>query len=154
MRTQDEILKRIKSTESMFGFNREVLVPMLAFENAKEFLTVDSETEKKWKTLTEAEQRDEMKTYMEFAWGKVSDHRGLSAGRSVEKMCAWTWLLGTDEQSAEIDRMADVNYPQYGAPVLKRVCEIFGLPMPDDESILRMTRGEPCTPDCEMGCGT
>jgi len=93
----------------------------------------------------------QMREYMEFAWGKVDDHRGLSAGRSVEKFEAWVWLLADQET---LDKMNAADYPQYGAPKLAVVCEAYGFPIPDDEGIRSMIQGLACHADCENGCGS
>lgn len=88
--------------------------------------------------------------YMAFAWGKVRNHRGLSAGRSVEKVGAWLWLLGHDPCDIYD---TDEDWGQYGAGCLARACVLLGLPVPDGEDLARMIRGEPCVPGCDEGCG-
>jgi len=65
-----------------------------------------------------------------FGWGKVRNHRGLSADRTILKMKAWLWLLGDDELEAFAADYA--NYPQYGAPILKAICEKYDFPIPED----------------------
>lgn len=101
--------------------------------------------------LSDDRVRDEMRQYMaEVGWDKVLGHRGISAGRTVEKMTAWLWLLGDDEMVRFAED--DSNYPQYGAPILKAICEKYGFPIPDDPAARRMAVGRRCVPDCDEGC--
>lgn len=152
-RSPEEIQVYCKERQGMFGFHIEVLVPYLPYELAKEWLK-DEVDGKKWQpspcTVTAVE--EEASQYMAFAWEKVSDHRGLSAGRNIEKMRAWMWLLGDDESVSTCDN--EGLYAQYGAPILKAVSEKHGWPVPETDVIQRMGRGLPCRSDCEMGCGT
>ena len=163
MRTQDEIVARIREKRSIFAFDAEVLLPHLDYDHAREFIKPET-TREQWEAprehdgttfdtypLTEAAALRDFRAYSEFAWGKAQDHRSLSAGRSVEKLEAWTWLLGRDDVLAEV---AKTDYAQYGCPILKVFCEAFGFPIPDDEGTRRMTRGEPCVVGCDMGCGS
>jgi hypothetical protein len=91
-----------------------------------------------------------MRDYMEFAWGKADDHRGLSAMRSVEKFKAWVWLLGNDKLVEFCED--DDHYAYYGAPVLQRICQEYSFPIPDDAGIQRMMKGLPCKDGCTSGC--
>lgn len=153
MRTQDEIVVRIREKRSMFGFDAEVLLPHLDFAHASEFVrpaTSKDEWDQKY-PITESAALDAFRDYAEFAWGKAQDHRGLSAGRSVEKLEAWTWLLGRDDVLAASEA---APYPSYGCPKLKVICEAFGFPIPDDEATVRMMRGESCVPGCDSGCNS
>lgn len=152
MRTAAEIVQRIKESKSFFGFEQEALIPYLTFEQARPFLKSEAKSEE-WKPfpLTEESVRAEMAAYMLFAWEKALDHRGLSAGRSVEKLSAWIWLLGDDVCLSLVEAAEHTNY---GAPKLQVICDAFGLPMPDDEAARRMARGLPCRDDCDEGCGS
>lgn len=155
MQTQSAIVTRLNERKSApLDFFPEVVIGFLTFNQAKPFLnfktTSEEEVREKWAAdaLMEETVLAEMKEYMAFAWGKAQDHRGISANRSVQKMEAWAWLLERDD---EIDWE---NYSQYGAPILKQVCEVFDFPIPEDEDLQRMMTGEQCSPDgCEMGCG-
>lgn len=150
MRTQEQIQKRAQASTSVFGFDTEVFIAYLDFEHAKPMLKPDADSAKwTWSEPNRDNVLVDMREYMAFAWGKVEDHRGISAGRSVEKMRAWIWLL---EDEGFLDELEKVEYAQYGAPILKTVCERYGFVVPSDEATQRMTRGEPCTPDCEQGC--
>jgi hypothetical protein len=151
MRTQDEVVARIREKRSIFSFDAEVLVHALDYEHAREFIGTTSR--EKWEAtkhpISEEEAIRDFADYAAFAWGKAEDHRGLSAGRSVEKLEAWTWLLGRDDVLSQSE---NALYAMYGCPKLKVICEAFGFPIPDDEPVVRMMRGEPCTPDCDAGC--
>ena len=155
MKTQQDIIERLKNDGAvMFDFFPPEAIPFLTFEQAKPFLNEgaleeDPEIEKEWVAapLTEENIIAEMKEYMDFAWGKAQDHRGLSASRSTSKMEAWCWLLGKEK---EIDWD---NHENYGAPILKQVCELFKFALPTYEGLLNMAEGKPCTPECSMGCG-
>ena len=150
MRKYEEITTKIKEKrEEVFSFWIEVLISYLPFEYAKEFLkdTTEKEWEEKYFTPMDRETIiKEMYEYMEFAWGKVADHRGLSAGRSIDKMEAWIWLLEDDLVLAEIP------YPYYGAPKLAAICKEYDFPIPTDDGVQNMIDGKPCTPNCQEGC--
>jgi hypothetical protein len=91
-----------------------------------------------------------MAAYMSFAWSKVEDHRAISASRSIDKLGAYVWLMGDDNVLSEMEA---AGYAQYGAPKLACVCLAYGLPIPQDEEVQRMIRGETCRPGCDAGCG-
>ena len=104
MRTLDEIVEHYRSTmdEDQLGFTAEVLLPYLPFDRAQRFLKPAALSED-WPDPAKLSRDSilaEMKDYMNFAWGKVEDHRGISASCSVEKMCAWLWLLDDDDTMA------------------------------------------------------
>jgi hypothetical protein len=70
-------------------------------------------------------------------------------------MRAWCWLLGRDDIVAFIEEPG--SYENYGAPILARIAEEFGVEVPDDEDFIAMSRGEVC-PSCQRGdmrgCGS
>jgi len=101
--------------------------------------------------LTYRDVVEAMRSYMEFAWGKVIGHRGISASRSVAKMSAWLWLLADEElhKFAEDSR----NYPQYGAPILAKISRKYTFWIPNRNDVWNMIEGRPCQADCQMGCG-
>jgi hypothetical protein len=146
-----EILKRIEETKDDFlPFRREVLVYALDFASAKPFLKPEA-TADGWPVTTDTSIKKEALEYLVFAWGKVRDHRGISAQRSVQKLLEWVWLLG-DESLFESAKAA--RFAQYGAPILAVISKAWGASMPDDAATLRMIAGEPCVPECGEGCGT
>src|SRR3990167_8430100 len=156
MKTQGQIVEyyRHNKEEDFLGFAGEVLLCYLDFDHAKEFLKPKTYSDE-WNTdvypLTREKLLADIKDYMAFAWGKVENHRGISASRSVEKMEAWLWLL-EDEKTLSFAKN-EANYKNYGAPVLKKICEVYGFAIPDSKEIQNMTRGERCCVDCDEGCG-
>lgn len=145
MRSQEEIVAKINSEDSFFGFGKQVYVSVLDFEHAKQYLK-DGVTEEEWAEAQVTDVRREFETYLDFAIGKALDHRGLSAHRSVEKLNAWSWLMGHDEPIEE-------PYPTYGVPILKALAERHDVPWPQgNEDLDRMARGEPCRENCNEGC--
>lgn len=152
MRTEQEIIEYCKEVaDEIFGFKLDVLLPYLSAENVKPFLRDDADLSL-WTTkpLVRDSILSEMREYMEFAWDKVDNHRGLSAGRSVDKMQAWLWLLGDNETLAFAED--ENNYPNYGAPILKCICEVYSFSIPNSEDVLRMAQGKPCRDGCRNGC--
>lgn len=141
MRTQEEIVAKIEASQSLFGFEKSVWVGGLDFAHAKPYLK-EEVTEAEWEVENPL---DAMRVYMVFAIEKATDHRGLSAGRSVENLNAWTWLLGCEPITEP--------YPQYGVPILKALAQRHGLDWPDDTALERMAQGLPCHDDCMDGCG-
>lgn len=135
MKTQEQILARIKEVEKedMLGFQREVLLNALNYEHAKSSLKPET-TKEQWEegaALTEEKLQAAAKGYLEFAWGKAEDHRGISASRSTEKMGEYIWLLGTDEDYALYEA---TSYAMYGCPMLKAAAEFFKTPSPPPRS--------------------
>lgn len=153
MRTQEEIAKRIKDNTSLFNFAGEALIAFLDYEHGLPLLEGPMSKEK-WDStklaLTEEGVLTELREYMEFAWGKVENHRGISASRSVEKCNAYVWLLGNDTVLADVEA---AGYAQYGAPKLAVICRAYDLPIPDDGAVQRMIQGERCGNHDECGCG-
>lgn len=137
LRTQDEISKKYKEVtdeECFFEFRKEVLLDYLSFENAKPYLNKsyveEVESGKKvWDIITNIEETlQDFLDYMNFAWGKAEDERGISATRSVQKLEMWLWLLGR-EDLAKIIR-DDSLYNPYGAPALIAVCNKLDIKVP------------------------
>ena len=163
MRAQEEIVARIAAIEKkdFFGFERIVLLDYLDFDHirgALEPLTPNvgaGLTRDEWEAPHPPNRRTvesmlaDARDYADFAWGKVRDHRGLSAGRNIDKMPAWAWLLGHDDAVAAVEA---AEYGNYGANQLRILCGALGFPMPDEEGFRRMARGEPCQPGCDAGC--
>jgi hypothetical protein len=140
----------MKQPEGIFSFGREALIQFVPFDHAKEFLKPEITREEWDKDVTPLNREtvvEQIKDYMTFAWGKVENHRGLSASRSVSKMQAWLWLLG-DEGKIDWD-----NYSQYGAPILSEICKLYGLPIPDNTFVANMIKGELCGSYDGCGCG-
>ena len=123
MRTDQEILARAEAVKDhdWLGTQTWELVSRLPFDLAKSFLT-DSAKEKDWPPAKRDADtiKAEMLDYMRFAWDKANNRRGISAGRSLDHMSAWLWLLGHDEAADAI-----LDYDHYGKPWLRAICEAF-----------------------------
>lgn len=153
VRAQGEIVARVRAVadEDVLGFQREVLVDALDFEHAREFLKADC-TQEEWGEVPDADVLlAEAREYYVFALGKIRDHRGISASRSVSKLTEYAWLFCRDDVVTAMDA---ADYAQYGAPKVKAFGSGFGLAWPDDPAMKRMADGEPCEPGCSGGCGS
>ena len=124
MRTQQEILDRIKKRrpDDSLGLEVPYYFPALDFEHVRSSLKSGA-TEEEWKSamMTEEDTRAEAIRYMDFAWEKANDCRGLSAWRSLAHYVAWMWLLGYENTERWL------NYTYYGKPQLIEICELLGL---------------------------
>lgn len=159
-RTQQEIVDRIRGIraggDDFLGTQTvDLLAHVSDFALAKEFLKED-QTAETWAKVfeertTELCPLNELRKYMPFALEKATGHRGISASRSLDHFRSWLWLLGDDDTLAFIDN--DHNYPQYGMPCLKRICDVYELDFPDTDDARRMASGEPCGADYQCGCG-
>lgn len=155
LRSQDEIVARITAygehgVGDFFGFRREVLVDALDYEHAKPYLK-DGVTAEEWNAYRLSDLAEAAKKYLELAIGKIRNHRGISAERSVDKLTEYAWLLCRDDVLAAMDR---ADYPQYGAPKVKAFADGMGFQWPDYDDLARMARGEPCGDDCFEGCSS
>lgn len=127
MRTDEEIIERIKERkpEDFFGWEWTELVSRLDKEVAVAAGVIE-DLGHDWKTFPRDRESilKTMLNYMDFAWSKAFDERGLSAGRSLCHYEAWIWLLG-DEDYARFQGISD-DYDNYGQPHLRRICDHFG----------------------------
>lgn len=159
MRTQDEILKEIKSRTdaSIFGFDTEVLVFFLDVELAAPFFG-DPLLAEDWVVQTEEKALADSLAYLGFAIGKAENHRGISAGRSVDKLRAWAWVLNRDDVVTAMD---EADYTNYGAPKLRAFAYTMGeeykslweKEVGEDSGVAQMAKGQTCSDYCEEGCG-
>ena len=164
MRTQEEIVERMKAVagDDMFGFSQSVLLDALDYEHAKPHLKEDV-TPEQWAErehgvyggkeqvgplLAEDRLKQAALDYLKFAWGKADDHRGISAGRSVQKLTEYCWLLGHDVKVIE-----EADYPMYGCPQLKVISGLLGADLPTEPALVRMMEGSPCSEGCS-GCSS
>lgn len=159
MRTQEDLFRECQriQKEDLFGFGLSSLFDYLTLEQQETFIKADKLEEFRKENATfkpKPIDREtviaDIKDYMTFALDKASNHRGLSAERSVERMKAWLWLLGDEEL---IKKVEDADYMNYGVPKLKVVCEALGIPFPASGSLANMANGKPCCDDCDEGCG-
>ena len=128
MRTTEEILQKIKqlgtSGEDIFGTMQTDLIYVLPFDVAELYLKEEVTEEEFNKIKTENTKEailEKMRSYADFAWGKVEDRRGLSAIRNIYHYTAWTWLLGEDLPELE----EDGEYYEY---LLDAICQKYDLP--------------------------
>jgi hypothetical protein len=123
-RTGKEIIAKMKSVEAddFFGFIRNDLVLYLSFKDAKQFLKPET-TEKQW--IPQKKDREsillEMLKYMDFAWEKAINCRGLSAGRTMDHYTAWVWMLKDEEEIGNLQL-----YEFYGKDNLVKICKKYG----------------------------
>lgn len=154
-RTQAEIRDRFMALRTsqltdVLGFRQEALLEAMTFETAASTGVLKEGVDAaQWHAPDVANRARE---YLVFAIGKAMDHRGISAGRSVEKLAEWLWVLGEDELAARFDA---AEYAQYGAPKLTVLAETWGVNHDhrNDPAWQRMVQGRPCEPGCSAGCG-
>lgn len=138
LKSQEEIIQKlhqIQETQSFMDFRPEVLIDFLSMENAKPFLNQDyvkkleSGEEQYGDVVTTIEEcAQDFLDYMNFAWGKAEDERGISASRSIQKLGIWLWLMNRDDLRIIIED--DALYNPYGAPALIEVCSQMGIEVP------------------------
>jgi len=127
MRTQAEILERFEKADDFFGTQKGDLISYMEFENAKPHLKEDyvkkfEKAEEKWKVSNAP--KKEILEYLDFAYDKAEDERGLSAGRSMLHFKTWIWL--DDEKFYnEVIYLID-NYTNYGIPALDKISQHYG----------------------------
>jgi hypothetical protein len=152
IRTQEEVVARIKRRKPLDPLGDETtdLICCLDFEHAKPYLKADM-TEEKWNPpeVTVEELRETIVSYLPFAFEKCLNHRGLSANRSVGHFRSWCWLIGDEKVEAFIEAG---NYAPYGAPILAKVAEGYGVEVPTDESFKNMLETGSCGSEYACGC--
>ena len=124
MRTQEEIVQHYEAQKQndIFGFKAQVLVPYLDFEHAKPYLKEGAKSED-WKTCS-VNPKECLLDYLKFAWEKANNCRGISASRSIKKLCEFAWLDGNDEA---VKFMSDDSlYEFYGKPQLVLLSRSYG----------------------------
>lgn len=128
-RTPEAILAHYNAVKAddWLGVIAEDLLPRLPFEMVKQWLredlTAETYEQEQWTPETVIE---EMCAYMPFAWKKAHGERGISAGRSIQHFESWVWLLGPEYDDLYDFLRNQDNYPQYGKPMLRAICERFG----------------------------
>ncbi|MFE0527115.1 hypothetical protein ACFW0V_05900 [Micromonospora parva] len=156
IRTQEDIVTRVWALRAhrgdIFGFREEVLLEALDLEHARQVIAPRHPAE--WTQRVDHETY--ARNYLRFAVGKILDHRGNSASRSVDKLGELAWLLGHDDIAAGMDH---AGYPMYGARKVTVFADGFGWPLHDDLddgdrlALARMAEGQQCDPQgCERGC--
>ncbi len=153
-RTEDAITTKIKgiiaSNSDFFGVMHADMLRVLPYAVAKPFLVVTA-TEEKWNEHRVPATREAvvkaMLDYMPFAWEKANNCRGLSAGRSVQHMQAWLWLLDNP-----LGEKLEGIYQYYGKPCLRAVCEAYGWDWRQwDDGLWRNSEDDDGVPPQETG---
>ena len=128
MRTQDEIVKRIEARRQAdpLCFEIDEYIVRLDFAHAQPLIK-DGVTEQEWNRETDSLNApvERMHSYMEFAWNKANNCRGISANRSILHYIAWLWLAEEDELLMQVEDEFNGNYHFYGKPILEIICEHF-----------------------------
>ena len=126
-RSHTEIVDRIKSVKEKdwLGIQVNDLLEYLPFSEAKQFLT-ETATAEDWdiypKESNYSSIVQKIHDYMPFAWNKANDCKGLSAGRSLDHMKSWLWLIRRDLAVIQLEG----GHSMYGKPHLRAICEDFG----------------------------
>lgn len=128
-RTDEEILARVETVKGDDWLVTKLgdLTGYLPWDKAKTFYKngfvakVDA-GEVEWTPVPR--DRDsiigQIKEYMDFAWDKAKNCRGISAGRSMEHFSTWVWMAGDDLGDLEC-------FDFYGKGNLVRICELYGI---------------------------
>lgn len=155
--TQEDILAKIEevASDDWLGTQREDLMIALDYQHMRPFLK-EGVTEDEWgqRFVTVEDVKNHAKDYLVFAMGKADNHRGISAGRSIDHFRTWAWLTG---DAAFIKAVEDADYPNYGAPILKAVAVALDAKDVWDANttpeLERMALGQACDPNgCYDGC--
>jgi hypothetical protein len=124
-RSPQEILSRIESVkdDDWMGTQVNDLLFYLPFAEARPHLK-EGVTADQWAEATSDVKPalDAARDYLDFAWDKANNCRGLSAGRSLDHMKAWLWLAGYDKLVDE--HFGD--YEHYGKFQLVIASELTG----------------------------
>ena len=126
MRTQEEILERFKEVDDLFGVQKIDLISYMEFEYAKPYLKDEYvnkvETgEEEWNPSTDP--KEDIVNYLDFAYDKAKNKRGLSAGRNMLHFKTWIWLDDDKFYNEIIDSIN--NYTNYGIPTLNKISEYY-----------------------------
>ena len=124
MKTLKEIEDKIEddlknSVESMMISLSSGIHPLMYY--VKKYLIEGAEPD----ILNRENVIDKMQNYINFAYEKAYDQRGISASRSMWKFSQWLWVLDDDEMDCE-------NYDNYGIGVLDQIVSKYGLDTTQD----------------------
>lgn len=128
MRTQDEIVARYheRREHDLLGFEVHEYLLALDWEHVRPLLK-DGAQESSQPFKTDDDVRARMADYIDFAYRKCFDRRGISACRSIMHYEAWIWLIGDDELLAKIDAKCERDgSDDYGESVLDLIAEHYG----------------------------
>lgn len=126
-RTNQEIVERLRTmTDPFSGQTITDLLEFLPWEEAREFLKPDIGMQE-WaddglpNEYTEEYILRQMGEYLQFAFEKATDERGLSAMRSMCHYKNWFWLLGDQAPTWAGDQLLD--YDDYGKANLVKITD-------------------------------
>lgn len=126
--TQDELAQqvRISQKRDLLGFETHEYLEYLDVEHFREFARKDADLSNFPKPqYDKAKLLKRMKDYMEFAFDKANNYRGISSKRSVMHYVAWSWLAGDKEFSGQIQNEFENNYNAYGKDILCMICNHY-----------------------------
>ena len=133
MRNILEVLEFVKK-EDPFGVTLDDPLYFMTWEEAlstgllrEEYVQKVKKGEEKWECFpyTPKNVIERMKEYMEFAWDKANNCRGLSAWRSLQHYRNWFYMFGDEDMDMLVEEMK--NYEYYGKPWLAIICEILNI---------------------------
>lgn len=138
MRSQKEILDKIEELEKtdfdFTGIMQQDLKKRLTWSNVQPYLKPEHRSSvcpPEWKVSSIIEKEEilkEMRDYIDFAYEKAYDQRGLSAIRSIMHYMCWIWLLGK-EYDGFLSKIMNAflnNFEPYGIPILRMIADEFG----------------------------
>lgn len=158
-RTDEEIRTRLAAVAAvdMLGSHYEVLAAALSYDAAVAAdVVADGCTREQWERhrFVGDELARRARSYLDFAIGKIVNHRGISASRSVGALAGFAWLMRRGDVATAMD---SAPYAQYGAPKVRAFA--LGMGWGEDweaaalPALERMAEGRPCRPACAEGCG-
>jgi len=133
MRNILEVLEFTKN-EDCFGLTGWGVLNFMTFEEAKKANILTDEAikkiesgEEKWESIPYTPQNvlNRIKSYLEFAWDKANDCRGISAWRSIQHFRNWFYMFGDKDIDVLVKELE--NYKYYGKPWLAIICEILNI---------------------------
>ncbi len=111
-----------------FFVKRLELLKFLKFEFIKQFLNDEGvkkgveDFDKDILEVTEENIKNQIISYLPFAWEKANDEKGLSANRSIDHFKALLWLLN----DGSLEKMESIEYEHYGKEKLIFISELVG----------------------------
>lgn len=162
MRTPAEIAEYIELARDSRGYlweaTAEMMLDYLSFDDARPYLGTQQQESVEQGLVRYAYEQPTREAVLRaihimlpFAIGKAMDHRSLGAQRYAVKLAALVWLLGDDELHAWLSEPE--HFPNYGAPLFRRIAETYDMPWPGNVFLDNMAKGLPCCSSCEEGCG-
>jgi hypothetical protein len=132
---QEAAKKLLEDTGDMFGFSKEVAIEFVDYDTAKPnlnntYITKVESGEVEFSFIADVkEATQDFLDYMVFAWDKAMGERGISAGRSIEKLSAWMKILNRPD-IADVLQSGSL-YSPYGRPALRKACEMLEIKCPN-----------------------